>query len=97
MIPHRGPRPSADKRGDPASHRTAAPGGYTATLRGANAGVVGFLGAALYDPVWVGAVGTPRDFLITIAGFVALVAWKCPSWLVVVGVVVAATSTAGLT
>ncbi len=68
-----------------------------AALRGANAGVVGILGAALYDPVWIGAVGTPRDFLIAIAGFVALVAWKCPPWLVVVGVVVAATSTAGLT
>lgn len=61
-----------------------------AALRGANAAVVGILAAALYDPVWTSAVMVPRDFLIVAAGFVALVAWKCPPWIVVVAVVVAA-------
>jgi chromate transporter len=64
--------------------------GAQAALRGANAGVVGLLAAALYDPVWTSAVGTPLDFLMAAGGFVALVAWKCPPWLVVVGVAAAA-------
>lgn len=61
-----------------------------AALRGSNAAVVGILGAALYDPVWTSAVLNPRDFLIAGAGFVALVGWKCPPWLVVIGMVTGA-------
>jgi chromate transporter len=58
-----------------------------AGLRGANAAVVGILAAALYDPVWTSAVLDPKDFLVALAGFVALIAWKAPPWSVVVGVV----------
>ncbi|OAM76712.1 chromate efflux transporter [Devosia elaeis] len=54
-----------------------------AGMRGANAAVVGLLGAALYDPVFTSAVLTPLDFALALAGFVALVAWKAPSWSVV--------------
>ncbi|MFC3706148.1 chromate efflux transporter [Devosia honganensis] len=54
-----------------------------AAMRGANAAVVGLLGAALYDPVFVGAVQSPRDFVLALAGFVALIAWKSPPWVVV--------------
>lgn len=54
-----------------------------AAMRGANAAVVGILGAALYDPVFVSAVLQPHDFALALAGFVALVAWKCPPWAVV--------------
>ncbi|MBJ3785156.1 chromate efflux transporter [Devosia sediminis] len=54
-----------------------------AAMRGANAAVVGILGAALYDPVFVTAVLTPLDFALALAGFVALVSWKCPPWVVV--------------
>jgi chromate transporter len=61
-----------------------------AALRGANAAVVGILGAAFYDPVWTSAVLGPRDFLVALAGFVALVAWRWPPWLVVIGIVAAA-------
>lgn len=53
-------------------------------MRGANAAVVGILGAALYDPVFVSAVLTPLDFALALAGFVALVAWKAPSWIIVI-------------
>jgi chromate transporter len=61
-----------------------------AALRGTNAAVVGILGAAFYDPVWTRAVLDPRDFLVALAGFVALVAWRWPPWLVVLGIVGAA-------
>ncbi|MBE7733676.1 chromate efflux transporter [Devosia faecipullorum] len=55
-----------------------------ACMRGANAAVVGLLGAALYDPVFTSAVLTPLDFALALAGFVTLVAWKTPSWMVVI-------------
>jgi chromate transporter len=43
-----------------------------AAMRGANAAMVGLLGAALYDPVWTAAVLDPRDFVIALAAFVLL-------------------------
>jgi chromate transporter len=55
-----------------------------AIMRGINAAVVGLLGAALYDPVWTSAVGTPRDFAIALVGFILLTVWRAPP-LVVVG------------
>ena len=54
-----------------------------AAMRGANAAVVGILGTALYDPVFVSAVLQPLDFALALAGFVALVSWKAPPWVVV--------------
>lgn len=55
-----------------------------AAMRGANAAVVGILGAALYSPVWASAVLTPRDFALALAGFLLLTVWKTPPWIVVV-------------
>ena len=55
-----------------------------AAMRGTNAAVVGILGAALYHPVWTSAVLTPRDFALALAGFLLLVVWKMPPWVVVV-------------
>jgi chromate transporter len=55
-----------------------------AAMRGTNAAVVGILGAALYNPVWTSAVVTPRDFALALAGFLLLVVWKTPPWIVVV-------------
>ena len=55
-----------------------------AAMRGTNAAVVGILGSALYHPVWTGAVTTPRDFALALFGFLLLVVWKMPSWVVVV-------------
>jgi chromate transporter len=53
-------------------------------LAGVNAAVVGLLAAALYNPVWVSAVLSPRDFAIALVGFAMLVGARW-SPLVVVG------------
>ena len=55
-----------------------------AAMRGTNAAVVGILATALYNPVWTSAVLSPRDFTVALGGFLLLVAWKVPSWIVVV-------------
>ncbi|BAU90006.1 chromate transporter [Methylorubrum populi] len=55
-----------------------------AAMRGTNAAVVGILAAALYDPVWTGAVVAPRDFAIAAVAFVLLTVWRAPPWSVVV-------------
>lgn len=54
-----------------------------AAMRGANAAVVGVLGAALYDPVWIGAVHQPVDVVLALLGVALLVAWRAPPLLVV--------------
>jgi chromate transporter len=53
-------------------------------LVGVNAAVVGLLLAFLYDPVWTNAVRSAADFGLALAGFVLLMFWKLPAWLVVV-------------
>jgi len=66
-----------------------------AALRGINAGVVGILLAALYNPVWTSAILRPVDFVIALCAFALLAVWRCPPWVVVLlaglaGAVVAA-------
>ncbi|QRQ85911.1 chromate efflux transporter [Cupriavidus oxalaticus] len=56
-----------------------------AALSGVNAAVVGLLLAALYQPVWTTAVHQPHDFGLALMALVALMFWKLPPWLVVVG------------
>ncbi|MEN3150805.1 chromate efflux transporter [Neorhizobium sp. IRAMC:178] len=56
-----------------------------ASMRGANAAVVGILGAALYNPVWTSAILSAHDFALALTGFLLLVVWKVPPWLVVLG------------
>lgn len=56
-----------------------------AALAGVNAAVVGLLLAALYQPVWLSAVFKPQDFGLVVLAFVALMHWKLPPWLVVLG------------
>lgn len=56
-----------------------------AALSGINAAVVGLLLAALYHPVWTSAIHAPQDFAWALAALVALMAWKLPPWLVVLG------------
>ena len=52
-------------------------------LTGVNAAVVGMLLAFLYDPVWTNAIRSKADFGLALAGFVLLMFWKLPAWLVV--------------
>lgn len=54
-----------------------------AAMRGANAAVVGILGAALYHPVWTSAILSPADFALALMAFVLLTVWKAPPWVVV--------------
>ena len=56
-----------------------------AALAGIKAAVVGLLLAALFHPVWTSAVFKPQDFALALIAFVALMFWKLPPWLVVVG------------
>ncbi|MCC0808757.1 chromate efflux transporter [Methylobacterium sp. W2] len=65
-----------------------------AAMRGANAAVVGILAAALYDPLWTGAVLGPRDFAVAAGAFLLLTIGAAPPWIVVALTVVAG---AGLT
>jgi chromate transporter len=63
-------------------------------LAGVNAAVVGVLGAALYDPVWVSAVFGARDFAIVLTGFLFLERWRLAPVAVVIFCVAAAVATA---
>ena len=49
-----------------------------AALAGINAAVVGLLAAALYNPVWAGAVHSPVDIAIILTAFVLLQRFKIP-------------------
>jgi len=57
--------------------------GAQAVMRGVNAAVVGLLGAALYNPIWTTSVKGPLDVALALVGFVLLVAWRAPSFVVV--------------
>ena len=68
-----------------------------AAMRGVNAAVVGLLGAALYNPVWVTSVRAPADFAIALVGFALLQVWRAPPLIVVIlsacgGIVLSVTS-----
>lgn len=54
-----------------------------ASMRGANAAVVGILGAALYSPVATSALFSLADFVVAAAGFFLLAVFRAPAWLVV--------------
>jgi hypothetical protein len=51
---------------------------------GINAAVVGLLGEALYNPLWICSVKSYADFAIALTGFILLVAWRAPPLLVVI-------------
>ncbi|HAK63486.1 MAG TPA: chromate transporter [Alphaproteobacteria bacterium] len=55
-----------------------------AAMRGANAAVVGLLGAALCHLVWTGAILSIYDFALALLGFILLTVWKTPPWIVVI-------------
>lgn len=53
-------------------------------LSGVNAGVVGLLAAAFYDPVFTEGIGSVSALVLAVAAFVALTRWSAPPWAVVV-------------
>jgi chromate transporter len=58
--------------------------GAQAIMRGVNAAVVGLLGAALYNPLWISSIKSSGDFALALVGFVLLTVWRVPPFLVVV-------------
>jgi chromate transporter len=56
-----------------------------AAMLGINAAVVGLLLAALYQPLWTGAIHGAEDAALALAlvAWMALVLWRLPPWLVV--------------
>jgi chromate transporter len=61
-----------------------------AALAGINAAVVGVLGAALYNPIWLSAIGNGRDVAIALSAFLLLERWRVPPLAIVIFCVVAA-------
>jgi chromate transporter len=61
----------------------------TRAIAGANAAVVGLLAAALYDPVFVGAVEGPTDFAIGLVAILLLGTWRRSPLIIVVWCVLA--------
>lgn len=57
--------------------------GVQSAMAGINAGVVGILLSALYDPVWTSAIHSKADFGLALAAFALLVLWRAPPVLVV--------------
>lgn len=56
-----------------------------AMLLGVNAAVVGLLLAALYQPVWTSAIDSLQDVALAGLALLALMRWRLPPWLVVLG------------
>ena len=52
---------------------------------GVNAGVVGLLLAALYDPVWTSAVHDAGGIAFVLLAWVSLAIWKVPVWILAPG------------
>jgi chromate transporter len=67
-----------------------------AALRGINAAVVGLLLAALYDPIWTGAIESAADFSLGLVAFALLAFWRTPPWLVVAFSAIGGAAIAGL-
>ncbi len=65
-------------------------------LAGINAAVVGVLGAALYDPIWVSAVRGGADVAIALAAFLLMELWRVPPLGIVVFSVGAALLASGI-
>jgi chromate transporter len=58
--------------------------GAQAIVRGINAAVVGLLGAALYNPLWISSIKSSFDFALALFGFVLLAVWRTPPLVVVI-------------
>lgn len=56
-----------------------------AALAGVNAGVVGLLLAALYDPVFISAVDSSGSIAFVMLAWVSLAVWRVPVWILAPG------------
>ena len=54
-------------------------------IAGINAAVVGLLGAALYDPIFIAAIRSGTDLVISIMGLVMLRLWRLSPLIVIAG------------
>ncbi len=52
-------------------------------MLGVNAAVVGLVLAAFYQPVFLTAIHSPRDFALAAIAFLLLMFWEIPSWIIV--------------
>jgi chromate transporter len=64
-------------------HQLRAKAWAQAAMRGANSAVVGILLAALYNPVFIGAVKNIRDVAAALIAFGLLEIWRVSPWIVV--------------
>ncbi|HET9346669.1 MAG TPA: chromate efflux transporter [Candidatus Limnocylindrales bacterium] len=69
--------------------------GFRRALTGVNAVVVGLLAAALYQPVWTGAVSSVVDVAVIVVALAALVLARLPPIAIVLGCAVAGQAVAG--
>jgi chromate transporter len=53
-------------------------------VAGINAGVVGLLALALYDPIWTSSVQSVTDFVIGLIGFIMLIRYKITALYIVI-------------
>ncbi|MUV37455.1 putative uncharacterized transporter [Lentibacillus sp. JNUCC-1] len=61
---------------------------FRGALTGVNAGVVGLLLAAFYDPVFTSGITNGADFALAAILFAMLSVWRLPAWVVVIAGVV---------
>jgi chromate transporter len=76
--------------------KIAGSGSANGALAGINAAVIGLLAAALYNPVWTGAVHSVIDVLVVLAALFLLQRYKLPPILIAGLCVVASLSLPGL-
>ncbi|MGY4690822.1 chromate efflux transporter [Salibacterium sp. K-3] len=57
---------------------------FQGVLMGVNAGVVGILAAAFYDPVVQSSIFDTADFALGLVLFALLNVWKVPAWMIVI-------------
>jgi chromate transporter len=68
----------------PVWNRVAGAPRAAGAVRGANASVVGLLGAVLYDPVLLSLGASWVRIAIALAAFAAIALWRVAPWIVVV-------------
>jgi chromate transporter len=61
----------------------------SSAIAGVNAAIVGLLGAALYDPIFISGISNPIDLAIALVGFGMLVTWRISPLIVVLWCVAA--------